>query len=323
MKTYVYYNNKDIRLEERPVPSIQEGEILIKMRASGICGTDIMEWYRIKKGPRVLGHEVTGEVIESKSRKFSKGDRVFVSHHVPCDECIYCEKGNHTACETLHKGNFDPGGFSEYIRIPKINVEKGTYKLAPDMSYEEGTMIEPLACVIRGQRILEIKKGDKVLVLGSGISGLLHIQLAKLKGAHVIATDINDFRLKKAKEFGADEIYKATDQFTLTAQKVIVSTGAKSAVKQAFDYIDRKGSILMFAVPQEQFEVPSTEFWRNEISLLSTYGAAPIDLSESISIIKKFKNMITHQLDLEEIQKGFDLFCSGKECLKVVLTNNR
>src|SRR3989339_358019 len=161
-----YYNNNDIRLEDLPTPQIGPGEILVKVRASGICGTDVMEWYRIKKAPRVLGHEIAGDVVESKSSKFKVGDKVFVSHHVPCNKCKYCLEGNHTACETLHAGNYDPGGFSEFIRIPKINVDNGTYLLPSDVSYEEATMIEPLACCVRGQRVINVKKNHTVLVLG-------------------------------------------------------------------------------------------------------------------------------------------------------------
>src|SRR3989338_651698 len=140
MKVAVYYNNKDIRLEERPKPTIGKGEILVKVKASGICGTDVMEWYRIKKAPRVLGHEISGEIVEvfNDVKNFKIGQRVFVSHHVPCNKCKYCLEGNHTACETLHNGNFDPGGFSEFIRIPKINVDTGTYLLPENVSYEEG-----------------------------------------------------------------------------------------------------------------------------------------------------------------------------------------
>lgn len=113
MKTAVYYKNNDVRIEERPVPKISAGEILVQMKASGICGTDVMEWYRIKKAPRVLGHEMAGEIIDAGAgvEKFKKGDRVFVSHHVPCYNCRYCQSGKHTACEALHTGNYDPGGF--------------------------------------------------------------------------------------------------------------------------------------------------------------------------------------------------------------------
>ena len=114
MRVAMWYNNRDVRLEEMPVPRIEPGEILVKVMASGICGSDVMEWYRARKGPRILGHEMAGEIVESKS-KFKVGQRVFVSHHVPCNECKYCLAGNHTACDTLHKGNYDPGGFSEAL----------------------------------------------------------------------------------------------------------------------------------------------------------------------------------------------------------------
>src|SRR3989339_1419566 len=129
-----YYNNNDIRLEDLPTPQIGPGEILVKVRASGICGTDVMEWYRIKKAPRILGHEIAGEIAESKSDKYKVGQRVFVSHHVPCNRCKYCLAGNQTACDFLHQGNYDPGGFAEYIRVPKENVESGTYVLPSNLS---------------------------------------------------------------------------------------------------------------------------------------------------------------------------------------------
>ena len=126
MKAAVYHSNSNIEIKEFPKPEISEGEILVKVKASGICGTDVMEWYRKKKAGKVLGHEIAGEIAESKSNKFKVGDKVFVSHHVPCNNCKYCKEGNHTACETLHKGNYEPGGFSEFIRVPKINVDVGT-----------------------------------------------------------------------------------------------------------------------------------------------------------------------------------------------------
>ena len=323
MKVAIYHNNKDIRIEERPKPKIQEGEILVKMKASGICGTDVMEWYRIKKAPRVLGHEVAGEVVETKNKKFKIGDRVFVSHHVPCNKCKYCLAGNHTACETLHKGNYEPGGFSEFIRVPKINVENGTYLLG-NVSYEEGTMIEPLACVVRGLRVIDVKKGQTVLVLGSGVSGLLNIQLARLKGANVIATDVDDYRLKMAKKFGADEVIDASKKDVNTkADKVIVCTGAIKAVEQAFKSVDKKGTILFFAIPNKNIEIPTVDFWRNETTITSSYGAAPDDLKEALELIKNkkinVKDMITHKLPLGKIQEGFRIVAEAKESLKVVI----
>jgi len=323
MRVATYYNNKDVRLEEQPIPQIGPGELLIEVLASGICGTDVMEWYRIKKAPRILGHEIAGEIVESKSEKYKTGQRVFVSHHVPCNKCRYCLAGNHTACDTLHKGNYDPGGYSEFVRIPKMNVDIGVYPLPDTVSYEEGTMIEPLACAIRGQRVIDIKEGQIVLILGSGVSGLLNIQLAKLKGTKVIATDIDEYRLNKAKESGADEIIDARQAFDIKADRIIICTGALEAVKQAFKSIDRSGIILFFAIPDKDIKIPIVDFWRNEIKIASSYGAAPIDLEESLDLIKdrriNVKDMITHRLPLEEIQEGFKIVSDAKESLKVVL----
>lgn len=323
MKTAVYYNNNDIRIEERPKPQIKNGEVLVKVKASGICGTDLMEWYRIKKAPRVLGHEMTGNILESRSNKFKVGQRVFVSHHVPCNTCKHCLSGNHTACETLHKGNYDPGGFSEYVRIPELNVENGTYLLPENVSYEEGTMIEPLACVVRAQRIIDVHEGQTVLVMGSGISGLLNIAVAKSKKARVIATDINEFRLEKARQFGADEVFNANEELGTKADRIIMCTGAMPAFESAFRYIDRKGIIMLFAIPNKNILMPVEDFWRNELSIVSSYGAAPVDLEDSLELIKNgtinVKDMITDKVSLEDIQKGFKIAGGAGNSLKVVV----
>jgi len=323
VKVAVYYNNHDIRIKEQSVPKINSGEILVKVKASGICGTDVMEWYRIKKAPRILGHEIAGEIVESKSDKYKVGQRVFVSHHVPCNTCKYCLAGDHTACETLHKGNYDPGGYSQFIRVPKINVEQGTYILPENVSFDEGTLIEPLACSVRALRIIGVKEGQVVLILGSGLSGLLNIQIAKLLGAHVIATDINEYRLNKAKEFGADRVLKGDGGLKLKADKIIICTGAFSAVEQAFNCIDRKGTILFFAIPNKNVEIPVIDFWRNEITVTSSYGAAPVDLAEALSLIEKkrvnMKDLITHKLPLQKIQEGFDIVAKAKDSIKVVI----
>ncbi len=323
MKTAVYYNNNDIRIENIPKPQIKDGELLVKVKASGICGTDLMEWYRIKKAPRVLGHEMAGEIVESRTDKFNIGQRVFVSHHVPCNECKYCLAGNHTACEMLHKGNYDPGGFSEFVRVPKINVENGTYILPENVSYEEGTMIEPLACVVRAQRIIGVGEGQTVLVMGAGISGLLNILVAKLKKAKVVATDINEYRLNMAKESGADEVFNANEQLDIKADRIIMCTGAMPAFEAAFRYIDRKGIIMLFAIPNRNIPIPVEDFWRNELGIVSSYGAAPVDLEEALELIRDgkidVKSLITHRLKLEDIQRGFKIAGEAKDSLKVIV----
>ncbi len=337
MKAAMYYNNNDIRIEDIPKPKINDDEILIKTKACGICGSDVMEWYRIKKAPLVLGHEATGEVVEigKNVKKIKKGDRVFVSHHVPCNKCKYCLNDQHTVCKTLRSTNFDPGGFSEFIRVPKINVENGTFVLPKEISYEDGTFIEPLGCVVRGQRIANIKKGDNVLVIGSGISGLLHIQLAKVKGAEkIIATDVNDYRLKAAKKFGANITINAKEDVPTRvkeindnrlADKVIVCTGALPAINQALNSVEKAGTILWFAPtdPNVKVEIPFNELWSKGITTTTTYAAVEKDLKEAIELIKikkiNVKDMITHRLKLEEIKKSFKLVSEAKDSIKVII----
>jgi L-iditol 2-dehydrogenase len=336
MRVAMYYNNNDVRLEEMPVPDIACGELLIKVMAAGICGSDVLEWYRIKTAPRVLGHEITGDVVRvGEGVKYKEGDRIFATHHVPCNTCKYCLSGHHTACDTLHKTSFFPGGFSEYLRIPSINVDRGVQRLPDEMSYEEGTFIEPLGCVLRGQRLAGVSAGLTVLVLGSGITGLLHIQAAKAQGAtRVLATDVNDYRLNAAKRFGADQTIRANDDVPLRTKEfnhgvladvVIVCAGAISAIRQALDSVDKGGTVLLFATPPigDKFPVDFASLWRKEIKLQTTYAAAPQDLKIALDLLEKKKvnvqSMITHRLPLEETGRGFKIVADAKESIKVII----
>jgi L-iditol 2-dehydrogenase len=335
-----YYNNHDVRVEEIPIPSIGEDEALLKVMASGICGSDVLEWYRVPKAPRVLGHEATGIIskVGSQVKNIKVGDRVFVSHHVPCNQCRYCQRGNHTACHTLHITNYYPGGFAQYVKIPKINVQCGIYELPDAMSFEEGTFIEPLACVSRGQRLANLQKDDTLLIIGSGISGILHAQLAKFKGIeNIVVADINPYRLELAKKFGAHHALNSKDNLPQAlkdindgrlADQVIVCTGATSAAMSAMDCVESGGTILFFAVPDPtvNLSVPINQFWRNEITMRTSYGAAPNDLEDSMKVLTtgqlNIKDMITHRLSLREAQEGFRLMAEAGQSLKVILQPN-
>jgi L-iditol 2-dehydrogenase len=341
MRVAMYYNNKDIRLEEMPIPEIGSGELLVKVLASGICGSDVMEWYRIRKAPRVLGHEITGEIVAvgKDIKNYKVGNRVFVSHHVPCNTCRYCLNGYHTVCETLHNTNFDPGGFAEYIRVPQINVDRGIFLLPDEISFEEGVFIEPLACVIRAQRLSNIQIGHSVLIIGSGISGLLHIVVARAFGAsRIIATDINEYRMNKAEEFGADAVIYAKEDVPSRlmefnenrhADVVIICTGAASAFDQAFKSVDRGGTVLFFAPtePGINISIPINDFWRNGIKLIPSYGGSPLDIIMAIEMIRthniSLKRMITHRLGLEETGLGFKIVSEAKESIKVIIEPHR
>jgi L-iditol 2-dehydrogenase len=341
MRVAVYYKNSDVRLQEMPVPKIGPGEILFKTQASGICGSDVLEWYRVKKAPIVLGHEVAGEIAQVGEgvTQYKVGDRVAVSHHVPCNTCRYCLAGNHTVCETLHTTNFDPGGFSEYIRVPKINVDRGIFLLPPEVSFEEGSFMEPLGCVMRGQRLGRLTPGQTVLVMGSGISGLLHIMLAKALGAgRVIATDISPYRLKAAQDLGADAVINAKEDVPARlkelnggwlAELVIVCTGAMSAFAQAMKSVDRGGTLMYFATsnPGETLPVPINEYWRNGITLMPSYGNSPYDGEAALSLIRSGRvpvgKLITHRIGLAEAAQGFQLVAGAGESIKVMVEPQR
>jgi L-iditol 2-dehydrogenase len=337
MRVAVYYNNRDVRLEQMAVPIIGPGELLVRVRASGICGSDLMEWYRIKKAPLVLGHEMAGEIMEigEEVDNFHIGDRVFVSHHVPCGKCRYCLAGHQSVCDVLRTSHFDPGGFAEYIRVPKINVQLGTFRLPEEITFDEGSFIEPLACVVRAQRFARLSPGQTVLVIGSGISGLLHIQLARARGAgRIIATDISDFRLKAASRFGADATIRGSEEVAnkvrelndgRLADLVIVCTGAMPAIQQAVKSIDRGGTLLFFAPTAAGVDVPIPlfDFWRDEISVVTSYAGSGQDLVESIELIRtrevRVADMITHRLPLADTARGFLLAANGQESIKVII----
>jgi len=341
MRVAVYYSNDDVRLEEMPRPQIGGGELLLRVMACGICGSDVMEWYRIRSAPRVLGHEAVGvvEEIGDGVENFRPGDRVFVSHHVPCNACHYCFRGEHTTCETLHTTNIDPGGFAEQARVPRINVDRGVFPIHSEMTYDEGVFIEPLACVLRGQMKLGIRPGDTVLVLGSGVSGLLHIQLAhSLGAAKILATDINDYRLRAAERFGADATIDARGDVPSlvrevnnerAADHVIVSTAALPAIKQALQCVDDGGKVLFFAPtpPGVEVSIDLNDLWSRQVTLTTTYAATPTDIATALELIKagsiQVREMVTHRLGLAETGIGFRIVADAGESLKVVVEPQR
>jgi L-iditol 2-dehydrogenase len=336
MRVAMYYNNRDIRVEDLPVPQIGAGEILMRVEASGVCGSDVLEWYRIKKAPLVLGHEVAGQVVEVGEcvEKFKVGDRIVAAHHVPCNTCAYCLSGHHTACDTLRNTNFDPGGFAELLRIPAINVDRGVHFIPEEVSFEDATFHEPLGCVIRAQRIARISCGQSVLVLGCGIAGLLNVHLARFTGAgKILATDIVPFRLEAAKEFGADEAILPTENIQeclrqlnngRLADRVFVCTGSESAQIQAMECVERGGTVLFFAPTDPDVRTSlsiNDVFFRNDITLTTSYGAAPYDSWLALELIRsplmRVHDMITHRYPLAETQEAFQVVAKAQDSIKV------
>ena len=337
MRAAVYYSNRDIRLTEMPVPALGAGEVLLRVRASGICGTDVLEWYRMPKAPVVLGHEIAGEVVAVGEgiSAFQPGDRVTATHHVPCGDCNYCRAGHETICDLLRRTHFDPGGFAEFLRLPAVNVERGTFKIADHLSYEEASFTEPLGCVVRGQNMATVNPDSCVVVLGSGNTGLLHIQYAKARGAKlVIATDVHPYRLEAARRAGADVALDARGDIPAEVKKlnegrladvVVTCVGALQVLDQACRSIDRGGTILMFAPlpPGSKPAVPLTELWWETVSIVSSYAAAPRDLALALDLLStgrvRVKDLVTHRLPLAESVEAFQTVIRAGESLKVLI----
>ncbi|MBE0649010.1 MAG: alcohol dehydrogenase catalytic domain-containing protein [Bacteroidales bacterium] len=333
MKVSMWYNNTDIRVEEVPTPSPGKGELLVRVISCGICGSDVVEWYRLPRAPLVMGHEVGVEVVETGEgvSRFKKGDRLFIAPKVPCLQCTYCLKGHYPQCSEV-KDRL-PGGFAEYILVPKEIVNHGSYLLPDNLSYDQATFIEPLACVVRAQRISSLEAGDTVLILGSGMSGLLHTKLARLNGCRVMVTDINPRKLEMAKEYGADVVADAKSDvpgqlmaaFDQKADAVIVTTSSLSALTQAWQSVDMGGVVVLFAVPDPDkvVAVPVNDFWRKEIRILTSYYCGPPDIEEAIELIASgnifVDDLITHRLPLSETAKGFQMLLEGGDAVKIIV----
>ncbi len=333
MKIALWYNNRDIRIEDVPLPQPGPREMLVKVMSCGICGSDIVEWYRLPRAPLVQGHEIGAEVVKvgSSVADYKPGDRVCIAPKVPCLKCHYCREGHYPVCPNVKVRL--PGGYAEYILVPEALLETGTYRLPPGVSYDQSTFIEPLACVVRSQALAGLKAGHSVLVMGSGMSGLLHVKLAKSKGCRVAVTDVNPDRLALARKNGADTVLDAASdvperlkaEFGGKVDAVILCTSALSAIAHAWKCVDKGGAVVFFAVPgpDKQVTLPINDFWTQEIRILTTYYCGPSDLSEALRLIETgtivVEDMITHRLPLKDIARGFELVLQGRESLKVII----
>ncbi len=342
MKTGVYYRNSDVRVEERPDPKPGDRDIVVRVMACGLCGSDLLEWYRIKRAPLVLGHEPAGVVVETGKHvtAVKPGDRVFVTHHVPCNACSYCLSGHETACTTFQTvNNFDPGGFSQLLRVTGRSVETGTLILPGSVSFEEASFIEPLGTVVRALRAAGLRPGQSVLVIGSGVAGLLIIKLARTLGAGlIVASDVSPYRLERAREFGADHAIPANEDVPAALRRVnegrladvvILSAGALPAARTALLSADRGGTVLFFAVPKpgETVDVDFNPFWRDDVTIRTCYGAAPIDNLQALELIRRgavtVTDMVTHRFGIDEIGKAFLTGAQPDGCMKVIIEPNR
>jgi len=329
----MWYNNRDIRIEEVATPKPGPKEILIKVISCGICGSDIVEWYRLPRAPLVQGHEIGAEVaaVGESVQGFKPGERVFVAPKIPCMQCDYCRDEHYPVCSNIPERL--PGGFAEYVLVPEALVEHGTYRLPDDISFDQSTFIEPLACVVRAQRLAGVREGQTIMVMGCGMSGLLHVKLAKANRCNIIATDINSQRLDFANSIGADITINAADDvperlLSLNRRKVdvvVVCTSAMPAVEAAWECTDKGGAIVFFAVPgpEKQVTIPINDLWTQEVKVLTSYYCGPPDIMDAMELIKSIRidvdDLITHRLPLKDIAEGFRLVLDGSESMKVVV----
>jgi len=336
MKISLWHNNRDIRIQDAPVPEPGPGEVLLKVMACGICGSDVVEWYRLPRAPLIQGHEVGARVekVGPGVLRFKPGDRVMAAPKVPCLKCAYCRDGHFPQCSEAKERL--TGGFAQYVLVPKFIVENGLYPLPGSISYEQATFIEPLACVVRAARIGGVAGKRTVLVLGSGISGLLHVRLAKLRNCVIAATDVNPKKLELAGKAGArilippgeDACARLVKETGRKADVVILCTGALSAVEQAWKSVDKGGSIVFFAAPgpEKSVVIPINDFWTKEVRVLTSYYCGPPDIREAMDLLASGKievdSLVTHRLPLERIAEGFALMLEGKNAVKVIIEPN-
>jgi L-iditol 2-dehydrogenase len=334
MRVGLYFSRNDIRVEERPVPAIGPREALAEVMACGICGSDIMSWYRepaTRSGGINTGHEIAGRLLEvgGDVAGWKSGDRVIITHHFPCMECIPCLDGNETACESMHRKHIEPGGFSQYVRVMDTGVARGLYRLPDTMSYEEGSFVEPLGCVVRSVRKAAPVKNRSVLVMGSGLAGLLHIKLARALGAsRIVSVDTNEHRLRAAERAGASEVLRASDALP-TADRVFICTGSAAASVKALECVSRGGHILFFAAagPDKELSIPITRFWFSQPTIQFSYGAAPRDMVEATELIAggrvRVDDLITHRFGIEQTAEAFELAANPRDdSLKVIIHPN-
>lgn len=346
MKTARLYNFKDIRIENIPIPEIGPRDALIKTKACGICSGDVMPWYIERKAPLVLGHEPAGKIVKLGSELsrtsgpgapgFKMGDRVFVHHHVPCLNCRYCKRGDFVQCDTWRKTNIIPGGISEFIVIPEINLRNDTLLLPDGVTYEDGTLIEPTACVVKSLKRASIRKGDTVLVIGLGIMGQMHLLLAREFGAgKVIGADMVPFRLDTALKLGADYIIdvsesnlkKRVEELTegFMADIVIVGPNSAEAIKQGIDSVSSGGTVVLFtpAKPGETLTLDPNELYFRDINLITSYSCGPADTREALGFIQRglvtAGKLVTHRFAIEHTSEAFNLTSRAGDSIKSLI----
>ncbi len=338
MKAAVYYNNHDIRIEEKPIPEIGPDDVLVKTIASGLCGGETMEWYHAPRAPKVMGHEPAGIIVEAGKnvKKFKVGDRIFVNHYVSCGTCHYCQRGHYTLCESFKETKLDPGTMCEYFAVPGRHLDRDTLIIPPNVSFAEATLCEPWGCVVGGLKSTEIFPSDTVAVIGAGFMGMGFIHMAPLFGAgKVFALDFSDWRLNKALEMGAthtinpktedvEEKLRDNNNGRL-ADVVIVTVPNVSVYAQGHALVEKGGFLHLGAptMPEPLWEINPQQHYFSEMKMSSKYSADHTDTSQIMAWLSSGridgKAAITHRLPLDEIYNAFQIMLEADKSLKPIL----
>ena len=343
MKAAVVKSNSNIEIKNIENQSVGPGDILVKMRACGICGSDVEKVFGKYGQPSMrLGHEPAGIIMEvgSEISNFSVGDRVFTHHHVACysDDCHECNHGNETMCKKYYESNLEPCGLADEYIVPEWNVKHGGVLKIPDsMSFEDAAMIEPLACCIRAWNKFTHKNNDSIAILGIGPTGIMHALLAKIYGFEkIFCLDFNEFRLDFAKKFEAIAINSgntnALEQIkSETANQgvdvVIVATSSLNALKDAVNFVRKGGTIVMFGVPSKGaiIDLDMSEIYSKGITIVNSYAASDFDTKEALEKISNkqinVSQLITHKYNLQECQEAFVHAKSGDNAMKIIISN--
>jgi len=324
MRAAVLYDVDDIRIEQREVPAIAAGELLVHTRASGICTGDIMGWYVRRKAPLVLGHEPAGVVasVGDGVWDFAPGDRVFVHHHAPCFACEACEREDYVQCATWRKSKIDPGGLAEYFRVPRENV-RDTLPLPAHVPFIDGALVEPLACVVKSIRRAGVRAGHHVYIIGLGVMGLMHALVARARGARVSGSDFLEGRRQHAASLGVQTV--RPDRPPSGADVVICGPGSPQALRDAFAAVAPGGTVVMFTPldPVVPLTFDPNDLYFRDVNLVTSYSCGPNDTREALDLISR--GIVTAQLlgatlyPLEEAPAAYDALRSSR-ILKPIVT---
>lgn len=336
----MYYGLDDVRTQDIPKPKIGRDEILVEMKACGVCGSDLMEWYLKKRAPLVLGHEPAGVITEvgNEAQGFVEGDRIFAHHHVACLTCHYCRRGDYTMCEKFSKTHLEPGGFAEYFKVPSDNLQIDTLKIPTGVSSEEATLIEPIACGLRAIRKCAIQQGDTIVIIGAGPAGVINTALARLSGAsQIIVSDVIDYRLMTARRFGADNTVNVQNEDLADSVKelsedrgadvVVVTAPNAKAYSSAFEVCRKGGTVCVFAPTSPEQTIPMSphRLFSQEIKVVPSYSTSHLETRMALELISSGRidaeALITHRFPLSRAAEAFQTAAKSKECLKVVILN--